>query len=224
MNWLRNLLAAWRTKRTRGIRRVVVLKLVGLDLSRVDQYLAEGLLHYLALLGDIGSRARLEGANVLDVVSVAENLRFHGLRAIALANVPPASPVDLDRLCVADRAQQEQLICVLQRRQPCVVLCEFDMLVQLGLLFGPEPDADQQLILRDVYARMDEIVGKALSFVDEATALLVVVPPQPQSLHADISAQKCELFASCRLVPADIRNGGLVPIVLGLLTSGRVPK
>jgi hypothetical protein len=74
---------------------------------------------------------------------------------------------------------------VLSRRRTQVVAAVFDMPLQLERLFGPHPQSDQQLILRDVYARMDEVVGKAFSFVDETTVLLAVVPgrqcPEPEA-------------------------------------------
>jgi hypothetical protein len=80
-----------------------------------------------------------------------------------------------------------------------VVVGVFDMPARVEQLFGPRPDESQHLVLRDVYARMDEIVGKAFSFVDEQTALLVVVGAQRVGEVAPPSARAGLLFSSRKL-------------------------
>src|SRR3990172_12246885 len=55
MDWVRRMLGGWLARRQAKIRRVMVLRLEGLDPGQVDKYLDEGLLHSLALLADIGT-------------------------------------------------------------------------------------------------------------------------------------------------------------------------
>jgi hypothetical protein len=183
MEWFRWLVAWGRSKVDKRVRRVIVVVLEGLEAELVDRYLEQGLLHNLALLSDIGTRAALGAsrANLLETLSTTA--ASNHLRSVVLPAVPMATAIDLHSICAADRAQQERLVAALSRRRTQVVAAVFDMPLQLVRLFGPHPQSDPQLILRDVYARMDEVVGKAFSFVDETTVLLAVVPerqrPEP---------------------------------------------
>ncbi|MGD9633025.1 MAG: hypothetical protein AB7U97_07085 [Pirellulales bacterium] len=195
---------------------MVVLWLSGLDVARVDQLLEVGLLHYLALLSDIGVRVRVEGDAVVDFDSFVRRVRTIAPRTKALSPVPAAVPIDLDGICAADRAQQERLFAALDRRRPQVVACEFDMVAQLNRLFGSTPD-EQQLILRDVYARMDENVGKAFSFVDEETALVAIIPTRRKSADPGESPPACELFASVHVKALAAGSADPVEILRGLL-------
>ena len=92
------------------------------------------------------------------------------------------------------------------------------MPARLKQLFGPQPDESQRFVLRDVYARMDEIVGKAFSFVDERTALLAVIRCPSVGEVAPTSASANLLFSSRRL--SDSNPGGIAPnAVVGDLLS-----
>jgi hypothetical protein len=62
------------------------------------------------------------------------------------------------------------------------------MLAQLESLFGPTPDAEQRLVLRDVHVRMDEVVGKAMSFVDARTVFLAAIRPRRSTINAPAQA------------------------------------
>ena len=103
-------------------------------------------------------------------------------------------------------------------RRDGVVVCVFDMAAQLGRLYGPQLSAEQQLVMRDVYARMDEVVGKAMSFVDDRTVLVVIA----RGADSDVEPIQSRglAFASCRLESALTKGADLTKIVLGLLNVG----
>jgi hypothetical protein len=218
MNWLRRLLAnAW--TRDRGqVRRVVVVVLEGLKPALIDYYLEQGLLHNLALLSDVGTRILLRDLEIdlaepLASAGVKNRLRTRVLRAMSIRNPP-----DLNAICAADRLQQERMITALSRARGGLVVAVFDMPLQLARLFGPDPTDDQRQITRDVYARMDEIVGKAFSFVDAATVLFVVVSRCDDGPTADRPSAGL-LFASCpaeRLGSAEVRLPSAVLHLLGV--------
>lgn len=189
-----------------------------MEVARLEDYLELGLLHSLALLGDIGNCVALvESESIVRSVEIAANAER--LRSVILPAIPITSPVDLHSICAADQLQQERLIKALSRRRPQVVVAEFDMLRQLENLFGNCPQPDEQLIVRDVYARMDEIVGKAFSFVDEASFLLVAIPSRQASEPAAREQMAGTLFSSR---PLPLRGEGQVStaqLVLDLLGS-----
>ena len=73
-----------------------------------------------------------------------------------------------------------------------------------------------------MYARMDEIVGKAFSFVDDRTALLAVVPPPPSPRNAGPPPRGL-LFATCSpeaVAPPGTRLAPLVRTLLGADDQG----
>ncbi len=175
MEWIRRLLADWGGRRPGEIRRVVLVVLDGLEPARVDELLEQGVLHNLALLSDVGTRAKWNDSSPLALDTCAAALAKRGLRTTTLLSPERLPPQDVDSLSAADRDQQERLIAELSRGRGGLVVAVFDLPAQLGRLFGPYPDASQQQVIRDVYLRMDEIVGKAYSFVDERTALVVWV-------------------------------------------------
>jgi hypothetical protein len=217
MNLLRAILDAWRRQRTRGIRRVIVVVLEGLDIAEVDYYLEQGLLHYLALMSDIGTRFELNRAASVDCDELCRALRAERVRGVSMPRAATPPHRDLDEICATDRAQQEQMIAALRRRRNRVVACRFDMLKQLARLFGPHPSADEQLIVRDVYARMDEVVGKALSFLDGETVLMAVIGPQRDAVHSAASTRGSEVIISRPVDASDCRSHSLAEIVLRLL-------
>ena len=192
MNWGRRLLENWRTGGRSRVRRVIVLGFNGLKPALVDHFLEQDLLHYSALLSDIGTRADWVDSWTLDVARLASAIGKFGVRTVALPSPHLSSPADMQAICAADRLQQERLIAALKRSRPGLVACDFDMPAQLARLFGPDPDDSERLVIRDVYARMDEIVGKAYSFVDDRTVLLAAIPSPTTAEVADGL-----LFASC---------------------------
>jgi hypothetical protein len=202
MDWFWRLLGRERTRGPSKIRRVIVLVIDGLEPALVDEYLDEGLLHHLALLSDIGGRAPLldSGAEARAVCgSLRHAISRLGVQAVELPPVEPSPPADLAAICAADRQQQERLLAALARSRPAVVIGVFDMPARLKRLFGSRPDESQRLVLRDVHARMDEIVGKAFSFVDERTALLAVVSGKNPGDVTPPSAPVALLFSSRKL-------------------------
>ena len=211
MGWFQRLVDRWRAGEPVRVHRVFVVVLEGLDSSLVDHHLEQGLLQNLALLSDIGTRATWVDFREFDPNDLNASLAEQRLRVVTL----PASseaPADLHAVCAADRRQQERMIAVLRRGKAGVVVAVFDMLAQLARLYGPQPDADQQLVIRDVYARMDEVVGKAYSFVDERTALLAAIRG-PSDLEAGL------IFASVPLDRARAAEVSLPGLVRQLLDA-----
>jgi hypothetical protein len=222
MNWLRRLVANWRTTRPGQFRRVIVLLFDGLEPAAVDRYLDEGPLHYLALVSDVGTRDEWAEFEPLEPAEFAATLTGRGLRTVVLPALSEPPPDGLAGICAADRRQQERLLAALSRGRSEVIVAVFDMAAQLARLYGPHPDADQQRIIRDVYARMDEIVGKAFSFVDDRTALLAVVPP-PLSPRDAGPPPPGFLFATCSpeaVAPPGTRLAPLVRALLGADDQG----
>lgn len=207
MEWLRQLFAKRRIGRRRGFRRVILLVFEGLEPALVHEYLEQGLVHYLALLSDIGWRIDWTPARPIVVSELAGALRRHGLRTVVLPAADVSPPGDLRAISAADRGQQERLIAALRRWRPEVVAAWFDMPMQLARLFGPEPDAPSRQVLRDVYARMDEIVGKAFSFVDEQTVLVAAIGSPQTGAAVDHRASPGLLCASCS-PSIDVAPGG----------------
>ena len=174
MKYLRWLNRSPREDRPASISRVIALRLEGLVPALVIRYLEEGLFQHLALLSDIGSQAELADVVATDLDAFCIAMHRHGVHAMVLPAALLPADVNLVGICAADRVQQEQMIAALKERRDGVVVCVFDMVAQLGRLYGTPLNAEQQLVFRDVYARMDEIVGKALSFVDDRTVLVVI--------------------------------------------------
>jgi hypothetical protein len=220
MEWFRRLIALGRSKYDDRVRRVIVIVLEGLKLELVDRYLEQGLLHNLALLSDVGTRTTLDASLSNDLETVAKAVTNNRLKSVVLSPVPISGAIDLQSICVADRAQQERLIAALSRRRIQVVAAMFDMPLQLEMLFGPRPQSDEQLILRDVYARMDEIVGKAFSFVDTSTVLLAVIPGRHSSEPIHRGAAAGRLFVSRRLGPRCPDRMSVSELVVELLGAG----
>jgi hypothetical protein len=220
MDWLRRLLEAWRTRRQAVVRRVVILRISGLEPALVDRYLDEGLLHYLALLADIGTRADCCEVRPKDIQLLALAAGKVGLRTVALASLLLSQPPDADAICAADLEQQERLIAALGHFRPGIVLCDFDMPARLTQFFGPDPTENQRHILRDVYARMDEVVGKAFSFVDDRTVLLVAISAPSDNGSATSPAAAGLLFSSRRLAATAASEILLPATLLGLFGPG----
>jgi hypothetical protein len=199
MEWIRRLLADWRGMRPAEIRRVVLMVLDGLEPARVDEYLEQGVLHNLALLSDVGTRAKWNDSSPLALDTCAAALAKRGLRTTTLLSPERLPPQDVDSLSAADRDQQERLISELARGRGGLVLSVFDLPARLGRLFGTHPDAGQQQVIRDVYLRMDEIVGKAYSFVDERTTLVVGVRGAGYGEPSTAAPSSGLIFTSFRL-------------------------
>jgi hypothetical protein len=220
MDWLRRLLAKWRTHGPVGVRRIIVLEIVGLEPALVDDYLEQGLLHHLALLCDIGGRALFSNSALSAADgSLCNAIGELGIRSIVLRPAAPRQPVDLAAICAADRAQQERLFAALARSRPAVVVGVFDMPARTERLFGPRPDENQRLVLRDVYARMDEVVGKAFSFVDTRTALLAVIRGQACGEPAPSSTRTGLLFSSRKLSRLGADRSDLATSISDILCS-----
>jgi len=219
MKLLRMIWDQGRGSRKVGIRRVVILILEGFDTVRGRRFFDEGLLHYLPLLADIGAQLSLPDATSTDIEAIATALRAAHLKVTVLPSEATSYQATMDGICNADRVQQKKLFVALRRHRCGVVICAFDMLARLERLFGPQPTVSELQILRDVHARMDENVGKALSFVDEETALLAVIPARSAALQAGAAPQGPEVFAGLPLPASDARSLGLAPIVLGILDS-----
>jgi hypothetical protein len=214
MSWIQQLLSTWRSDCR--IRRVVVLVLEGVEPGQVDRYLEQGLLHNLALLGDVGARSTWKEAGAATLEPLATPFREVGARVEMLPAASRDASNDLDACCAADTAQQEKLFAELSRGRSGVVVAEFDLLARLTQQFGAEPDDKEREILRDVYARMDEVVGKAYSFVDERTVLVVAMR------GTSVADQRSGglLFASCRLEELGPTGESLPAVVRKLLVSG----
>jgi hypothetical protein len=220
MNLLRHLWDTLLRRPSGRIRRVIVLVLQGFDWPRAEQYLGEGLFHYLPLLSDIGTHFELRSDAAFDVDSCVAFLRAAGIRVELFAGVPTSAEANLDELCVADRAQQEQLFTHLRRRRSGVVVAKFDLLTRIERLFGSQLTAEQQLVIRDVHARMDEHVGKAFSFVDRETALVVVIPARfVKSNPTSREPSNCRVFLSCKLPTDELPPISLADLVQKLLGS-----
>ncbi|MEX2091230.1 MAG: hypothetical protein WD971_01065 [Pirellulales bacterium] len=217
MAWLWRLLANWRISGQGRVRRVVVVGFDGLEPALVDHYLEQGLLHNLALLGDVGTRAAWVDSRPFDAASLAATIGGHGVRAVVLPALHAPGQETLQAICADDGAQQERLIAALARSRRGVIVCVFDMPARLQILFGPHPDEGQRSVLRDVYARMDEIVGKAFSFVDDRTVLLAAIPSSNVAGAATESAARGLIFASCPLDVAGPAIASLPSTVLNLL-------
>jgi hypothetical protein len=207
MNWLWDWLATWRAGKPVRVRRVIVVVLEGLEPSLVDHHLGQGLLQNLALLSDIGTRVAWGGAGAFDVDGFKASLPGRRVRVLSADSQAHA---DLPALCATDRRQQERMIGVLRRRRSGVIVAVFDLVAQLARLYGPRPDAEEQLVIRDVYARMDEVVGKAYSFVDERTALLAAI-------RAPSDSEAGLIFSNVSLDRAHAAEVSLPGLVLQLL-------
>jgi hypothetical protein len=208
MNWLRRWMANWRSRAPRPIRRVIVLLLDGLEPALVDHYLEQGLLHYLALLSDVGLRTVWRESAPVDLDSWKAIFREHRVGLAVLPTPSDSKSGNLMALAAADRRQQENLLTALGRKRSGVVVAAFDMARHLQQLLSNEPDENQRQVARDVYARMDEIVGKAFSFVDDRTVLIAVALRSPDPGLGKSTAGGI-LFASCRSeafasLPADL--------------------
>jgi hypothetical protein len=213
MNWYQRWWAGWRGE---GPTRVAILSLEGLERGLVDRYFEEGSLPNLAFLGDVGQRFDVDDCRSLDPIALCEALRQRRVRARFIPPPRIASPADLDVICAADRAQQERLIAALERRRPRVIVASFPMMVQLAELFGPTPGGTQQQVLRDVVARMDEVVGKALSVIDARTILLVVLHPCRTATDVVMPAS---VFSSRALADGPQEAGSFASVVLALLVE-----
>jgi len=218
MDWFWRLLGRGETSALGELRRIIVLVIEGLEPALVDEYLEQGLLHHLTLLSDIGDRRSLvNSAMGADGRSLGDAIGKLGLPAVELRPPDPRQPVDLAAICAADRQQQEQLFAALGRSRPAVVVGVFDMPARLSEFFAPRPDESQRLVLRDIYARMDEIVGKALSFVDARTVLLAVIRAPDTGEVATPSASAGLLFCNRRLAVPSAQNHSLEATIAGLL-------
>lgn len=178
MNPLLRLFERWWPKGQGWLRRRILLEIVGLEPTAVDRYLGEGLLHNLALLSDIGGRASLDGPLAAQTAAIRATASKRGVRVIELRQALESGDSQLSTICRDDESQQARLIEQLSLRTSNeLVIAMFDMPARLNKLFGPNPINAERLVLRDVYARMDEVVGKAYSFVDDSVALAVVLAP-----------------------------------------------
>jgi hypothetical protein len=75
-------------------------------------------------------------------------------------------------------------------------------------------------VIRDVHARMDEHVGKAFSFVDSETALVVVIPARcVDSSPISGETNTCRVFVSCPLPTDEPPPTSLADLVQKLLGS-----
>jgi hypothetical protein len=161
---------------------------VGLEPVALARYLDQGLLHNLALLNDVGGRNILASSNAVQFEVVRQEARRRGVRVVELAPPSNGESPDLAAICQNDELQQTRLIEQLSRRpRNDLVICTFDMPARFGRLFGSDPSESEQLALRDVYARMDEIVGKAYSFVGDSVVLAVAIGPGPDC-HSECDA------------------------------------
>jgi hypothetical protein len=180
MNPLLRLFECWLPKGQGGLRRRILIEIVGPEPVAVDRYLGEGLLHNLALLSDVGGRGRLAHTAAAEIAAVRATAGQCKVRVIELSPAPGVGNSQLSTICRDDESQQARLIEQLSRRPAGeLVVATFDMPARLRRLFGSNPSESEQLVLRDVHARMDEIVGKAYSFVDDSVALAVVIAPRP---------------------------------------------
>jgi hypothetical protein len=176
MNFFERLIGRWRIRGQGARQRVILLNIVGLEPRSIDPFLTEGLLHNLALLSDVGTGqefTRSSGANLAEIERAA---RGRQLRVQKLSG-PSKLAVNLSDICRDDEKRQAELVETLTGSWSGLLVAPFDMPLRLQRLFGSQPSPGEQLVLRDTYARMDEIVGKAFSFVDESTALAVLISP-----------------------------------------------
>jgi hypothetical protein len=165
MNPLLWLFERWLPKGQGGLRRRILLEIVGLEPVAVDRYLGEGLLHNLALLSDVGGRGRLVGTAAAEIAVLRATAGERKMRVVDLSPAPQGGDSQLSTICRDDESQQARLIEQLSRRPAGeLVVATFDMPARLHQLYGPNPSDAERLVLRDVYARMDEVVGKVYSF------------------------------------------------------------
>ena len=215
MNWFRWLIQCWRARGRGTVRRVILLEIVGLEPAAVDRYLEQGLLHYLALLSDIGTREFVVDLPPSFVASTIGNAARHcGVRSVELLPPQNSPSADVESLCLTDRQQQERMIAELSRGRRGVVACVFDLPARLRQLFGPQPDEAHRLMIRDIFARMDEIVGKAHSFVDVGTELFVVIHTVGDCSVGNDTFARGLIFASCRAKTSEIAAGVLPALIL----------
>lgn len=74
--------------------------------------------------------------------------------------------------------------------------------------------------MRDLYARMDEVVGKAFSFVDATTVLLAVIPGKHGTEAMDGGFTTGFLYASRPLPGPSAAGTSVSQLVLQLLEVG----
>lgn len=217
MNLLRHFWeACWRRPTGRN-RRVIVLVLLGFDWRRAEQYLDEGLFHYLPMFADFGARLQLQDEKAGDLEALSELLRAAGTQTVVLS-AADADP-DFDSVCAADRNQQDRLFALLNRRRAGVVIAGFDMLARVRQATGMHRLLDDPLILRDVYARMDEHVGKALSFVDDGTVLVVAIPSHTWPSPPGCGVERWEIFVSQALPALETRTASLFELISQFVES-----
>jgi hypothetical protein len=198
MNPLLRLFERWFPKGQGGLRRRILLEIVGLEPDAVDRYLGEGLLHNLALLSDVGGRGRLAHTAAAEIAVLRATAGIRKVRVVELSPAPEVGDSQLSTICRDDESQQARLIEQLGRRPSGeLVIATFDMPARLNQLFGRNLSESEGLVLRDVYARMDEIVGKVYSFVDDSVLLSVVLGPQYER-HSICDAPPPTLLFSSR--------------------------
>jgi hypothetical protein len=197
MNPLLWLAEHWQKQGQGGLRRRILLEIVGLEPAAIDRYLGEGLLHNLALLSDIGQRARLDGSVATEIATLRATANQRGVRVIELTTALESGDSQLSTICRDDELRQTRLFEQLDRRPAGeLIICSFDMPARLRRLFGSNPSESEQLVLRDTYARMDEVVGKAFSFIDDSMALAIAVAPD-QDCHSECDTPRfASLFMS----------------------------
>jgi hypothetical protein len=201
-----------------GLRRIIVLVIEGLDPALVDEFLEQGLLHHLALLTDVGGHGSLvDSALGVDDDSLGEAIGRLGVRAVELRPTKSRQSTSLAALCAADRQQQERLFAALARWRPTVVIGVFDLPARVKQLFGHQPDESQRLVLRDLYARMDEVIGKAFSFVDAQTVLLAVIRATDSGEVVPPSANADLVYANRQLTVSRAEHSRLDAIIVDLL-------
>lgn len=213
MTSLRTLWDRWRGKSPNLVRRVIVLVLEGFDLSFAERLWDEGLLHYMSTLSDLGARLELHGDESNSLAAAAASLRAAGVRVSSPQSCAATANANLDEICDADRTLQERLFKQLMRHPDGVVIATFDMLARIERHCKSRVLTDSPSILRDVHARMDEHVGKALSFVDESTVLIVAIPKKQELREAGDNRGLWEIFVSRPLPASGSRTGSLVELV-----------
>lgn len=180
-----------------GLQRRILLEIVGLEPAAVDRYLGEGLLHNLALLSDVGGRGRLVGTAAAEIAVLRATAGERKMRVVELSPALQGGDSQLSTICRDDESQQARLIEQLRRRPAGeLVVAKFDMPARLNQLFGCNPSESDGLVLRDVYARMDEVVGKVYSFIDDSVALAVVLAPQNDRQSICDAPQPALVFSS----------------------------
>jgi hypothetical protein len=197
MNPSSRLFERWWPTGQGGLRRRILLEIVGLEPAAVDRYLGEGLLHNLALLSDVGGRACSDGPLAAQTAALRATASKRGVRVIELRPALESGDSQLSTICRDDELQQARLVEQLSLRPSNELLIStFDMPARLNQLFGSNPSIAERLVLRDVYARMDEVVGKAYSFVDDSVALAVVLAPHSDRQSICDAPQSVLLFSS----------------------------